>query len=1015
MITRIPCLMALMALTAAALAAQPAVTSLTPARHDLDAALNTDLTAGFSTAMAAPGANTFKVRSNLRGWLSGSLSGGGSNSLTFNPASDLLPGEEIEVVLTSGLQSSSGTPLAAGHAWRFRAQTSQGPTAFTSAQHATGCSAGWDLKFGDLDNDGDVDAVAIDNGQSYLLFNDGSGAFSATALSATNYGSYRCALADLDSDGDLDIIVVSSPMATTSGQWSGQNVIYRNDGSGNFVSTVNFGTGSDYSIDVDTGDLDNDGDVDFVVTNGGVSDIPNDIYINDGSGNFTRKGFLYIASSTAEIADNSWAVRLADIDNDGDLDVFTGNFGFGPVQSWYYLNDGNANFYYTSRVDLGAAAIAVSMAAADFNGDGHVDIAIGHLGQPSASPPTYNRVSLYLNNGSGAFGSPYVMSTPDIPYGLGAADIEGDGDLDLAVGFEGTNGYILLNPGNGQFSSSVSLGTPAHSIAFADLDGDGDLDVGTPDKICMNGSNAPVLTVSAGGSNIPNGGTINVNYNDTLASLNLQIGVDDANQDYVSLSAQITNIPTQGIQTSEFSHGAALVAYSVTPTSGVFNQGSATHHVTLTASDGGEVTQFSFEIVVGAAPNSPPGLVITSNGNPVNNGGMLNANFGTSLAGLNLAIQVNDPEADDVNINGSVSNSAGTGILDSEFSSAAQTAGYTLTPSSGVFNVGGVTHTITLAAGDGNGGNAAFSFSIQVGAAPAPSMQVYENAQGGAPISNGAAASGGRDFGYQLVAAGPTAALTVVISNSGNANLDVTGVSLSGGDASHFVLGTGAMAGTVAPSGYTQFTVAFDPAGAGSKTATVEITHNDASTSTPWTFEVTGVGTTPAPAPLLVVREGGVVVANGANAAGNRNFGSLLEGSPSAPLTIMIENAGNADLQLGTPAVSGAGAAQFSLDSSGMLGTVPAGQSTSFTITFLAGMEGSYAATVSFSHNDASTTTPFSFNVAGTATTVTGSGSGGGSGGGGGCAAGSSSSLVGLLFLFLLGVAAVTRRRNARA
>ncbi len=81
----------------------------------------------------------------------------------------------------------------------------------------------------------------------------------------------------------------------------------------------------------------------------------------------------------------------------------------------------------------------------------------------------------------------------------------------------------------------------------------------------------------------------------------------------------------------------------------------------------------------------------------------------------------------------------------------------------------------------------------------------------------------------------------------------------------------------------------------------------------------------------------------------------------------------------------------------------------------LAGMEGSYAATVSFSHNDASTTTPFSFNVAGTATTVTGSGSGDGSGGGGGCAAGSSSSLVGLLFLFLLGVAAVTRRRNARA
>ncbi|MCG3182215.1 MAG: hypothetical protein ICCCNLDF_00276 [Planctomycetes bacterium] len=1014
MITRIPCLMALLALTAAALAAQPAVTSLTPARHDLDAALSTDLTAGFSTAMAAPGANTFKVRSNLRGWLSGSLSGGGTSSLSFNPASDLLPGEEIEVVLTSGLQSSSGTPLAAGHNWRFRAQTGQGPSAFTSAQHTTGCSSGWDLEFGDLDNDGDLDAVAIDNGQSYILENDGAGTFSGTALSATNYGSYHCALADLDNDGDLDVIVVSSPMATSSGQWSGQNVIYLNDGSGNFANTVNFGTGNDYSIDVDTGDLDNDGDVDFVVTNGGVSDLPNDIYINDGSGNFTRKGFLWVPSSTSEITDNSWAVRMADVDNDGDLDVFIGNFGFGPVQSYYYLNDGAANFYYTSRVDLGATAIATSLATGDFNGDGHVDIAVGHLGQPYVSPYTYDRVTLYLNNGSGAFGSPFVLSTSETPYGLEAGDIDGDGDLDLAVGLENANSYILSNPGNGQFSGSVSLSTWAHSIAFADVDGDGDLDAGTPDKICINGSNAPIISVKSNGSNVGDGGTLNVAYNDTLASLNLEIHIDDANQDVVSLAAQITNIPTQGIQPAEFTHAAAAVSYAVYPTSGVFNQASVNHQVTLSAYDGTESTVFTFNILVGVAPNNPPGIVVTSIGTPVYNGGNLSVSFGTSLASLSLLIQLNDPDTDDVSVTGSVSNSSGTGILDSEFSSVAQPAGYWLAPSSGVFNVGGVTHTITLAAGDGNGGNAAFSFSIQVGAAPAPSMQVYENAQGGAPISNGAAASGSRDFGSQLVAAGPTAALTVVISNSGNADLDITGVSLSGGDAAHFVLGTGAMAGTVAPSGYTQFTVAFDPASAGSKTATVEITHNDASTSTPWTFEVTGVGTTPAPAPLLVVREGGVVVANGANAAGNRNFGSLLEGSPSAPLTITVENAGNADLQLGTPAVSGPGAAQFSLDSSGMLGTVPAGQSTSFTITFLAGMEGSYAATVSFSHNDASTTTPFSFNVTGSATTVTGSG-GGDSGGGGGCAAGTSSSLVSLLFLFLLGAAALTRRRDARA
>jgi hypothetical protein len=887
--------MALLALTAAALTAQPVVTSLTPARHDLDAALNTDLTAGFSAAMDAPASGTFRVRSNLRGWLGGSFSGGGTNSLTFDPASDLLPGEEIEVMLTTGLQSTGGASPAAGHNWRFRAKTSQGPSVFTNAQHATGTFMGWDLEFGDLDNDGDLDAVVINNGQSYLLFNDGSGAFSATILGANNLGSYHCALADVESDGDLDVIVVGSPIVAQSGNLSGQNLIYLNDGNGNFANTVNFGSGSDYSNDVEVGDLDGDGDLYFVVAYGAVSDEPNDIYINDGSGNFTRRGFLYIASSTAEIADTSWVVRFADVDNDGDLDVFIGNFGFGPVQSYYYLNDGAANFYYTGRIDLGAAAIATSLAMGDFNGDGHVDVAVGHLGQPYSSPSTYDRVSLYLNNGSGAFGTPLVLSAPETPYGLEAGDIDGDGDLDLAVGFGGANSYVMLNQGNGQFAGTVSLGTAAHSIAFADLDGDGDLDAGTPDKICINGSNAPVLTLSAGGSNIPNGGTLNVNYNDTLASLNLQIGVDDANQDYVSLSASISNIPTQGIQVSEFSHATALVAYGVYPTSGVFNQGGVTHQVMLTASDGSEATQFSFSIVVGAAP--------------------------------------------------------------------------------------------------------------------APSMQVCESAQGGASIGNGANASGGRDFGSQLVTAGPTAALTVVISNSGNADLDVTGVSLSGSDAAHFVLNTGGMAGAVAPSGFTQFTVAFDPATAGSKTATIEIAHNDASTSTPYTFQVTGVGTTPAPVALIVVREGGVVVANG---AGSRNFGSLIVGSPSAPFTITVENAGNADLVLGTPGLSGAGAGQFSIDHTGMLASVPAGQSTSFTLTFLAGAEGTFGASVSFSHNDSSTTTPFSFNVTGTATTATGSGGGSG-GSGGGCAAGSGSSLLGLLFLLGLGAIAVTRRRGNRA
>ena len=1011
--SRIHCLIALIALTGATLAAQPTVTSVNPARNANSAASTTNITAGFSSAMAAPGSSDFRVRSNLRGWLGGNLSGGGTSNLAFNPTSDLLPGEEIEISLTTGLQASAGGALSDGNVWRFRAEASQGPTMFTHTVQNTSVFAGWDCEFGDLDNDGDLDMVVIDNGQSFILTNDGAGVFSAAALSSTMYGSYHCALADIESDGDVDIIMVCSPMSTSSGAWSGQNLIYINDGSAGFGTTVNFGSGNEYSIDVDAGDLDGDGDIDFVVANGAVSDIANDIYLNDGSGNFTRRGFLYVSGSTTEVADNSWAVRLADVDNDGDLDVFTGNFGFGPVQSYFYLNDGDANFYYTSRVNLGAAAIAVSMATGDFDGNGYVDVVVGHLGQPSGSPSTYNRVSVYFNNGSGSYGSPYVFAVSDVPYGLETADVDGDGDLDLAIGFESGTSYIRTNPGNGQFTGAINLVGTAHSFAFADVDGDGDLDVGMPDRICINGSNAPTISVSVSSGSVANGGTVNVSYGDTLASLSMQITVDDPNNDNVSMSASITNNATQGMQATQFSSGSAAPSYTLYPTAGVFNQGGTTHVFTLDATDGVENTVFTFSIAVGSAPNNAPGIAVSTISGSVTSGASINVAWNTALSSLGLNISVTDPENDNVSLAGAVTNTSGTGILASEFSSSAQATGYNLYPTTGVFNAANTTHVVTLSADDGNGGTANFTFNVSVGPAPTPTIELYETTAGGTAIGNGANASGGRDFGSQLVSAGATGSLTVVIHNSGSANLAVSSVSLSGSDATHFVLNASSTSSSVAPGASSQFTLAFDPTSAGSKTATVEISHNDTSIATPYTFEITGVGTTPAPVALIVVKEGGVTVANGAGASGNRNFGSLLIGSPSAPLTITIENAGNANLTLGTPGLSGSGALEYSVDTTGMLATVPAGQSTTFTVTFLAATQGTFNATVSFTHNDVSTTTPFSFDVTGSAAqpVVTQPSSGGSGDSGGGCVAQGGSSMIALALLLLLGGLAVARRR----
>ncbi|MCB9935969.1 MAG: VCBS repeat-containing protein [Planctomycetes bacterium] len=876
----------------AVLGAQPTVSSLSPARHDLDAAPNADISAGFSAAMAAPSAGSFRVRSNLRGWLTGAFSGGGTATLTFDPAVDLLPGEEIEVSLTSGLTDTGATPLAVPHVWRYRAQAGSGPKRLDAVVKSFASGSAWDCAFGDVDNDGDIDmAGAHFVAQNVVWINDGTGNFSARPFGPSNSPTYAVAMADMDNDGDLDIVTGEWGYNAASAGYNGQNQVWFNDGSGFFTTSTGFGAADGSCMSIALGDLDGDGDVDIVEGNGGVKDEANGIYLNDGSGNLTRKGFpYYSAYPSYEVVDNTWEIRLGDADNDGDLDVFAANFGLGTaVQSYVWLNDSAANFEVASRVNIGGLSSTLTMCVADFDGDADLDVALG----ANTGFSSY----IYWNNNTTFTTSSLIDTGGTALWAIAAGDIDGDGDLDLGLGYEAMPSKVMLNDGAGNFTYNYYLGGSGavYAMEFADADGDGDLDVGTPTRLCINGSNRPQISVTSGGAPVVNGGTLNANYNTALAYLNLQIQVTDQDGDYAKLEAQVSNLNTQGITLSEFSKSVSATPYSLAPVSGVFNQGGITHTVTLTATDIGESSVFSFDIVV-----APP---------------------------------------------------------------------------------------------------------------PAPLVEMYEISLGGSPIGNGAAPGGQRDFGNQDPGAGPTTALNVVIYNGGTANLNLGGVSISGANATDFVLDANSMANVLTPGNSTSFNVQFDPNSTGAKTATIEVIHNDTSTATPFTFGIAGMGALPA-VPLIVVKEGAALIGNGSGAGGSRNFGSLTVGNASAPVTITVENAGTADLTLGAPALSGPGASQFSLDATGMLATVPAGQSTSFTVIYTAAAEGTFGAIVSFSHNDASTGTPFSFGVVGSATAASnGNSAGGGSGGGGGCAAGEGAQLWTLLLLVIAGIALCRKRR----
>ena len=162
------------------------------------------------------------------------------------------------------------------------------------------------------------------------------------------------------------------------------------------------------------------------------------------------------------------SIAAADVDGDGDLDVLFGNY---KSPSLVLLNAGDGTFATSIELPGGNTSTS-SIAAADVDGDGDLDVLLGNQGSPSR---------VLLNAGDGTF--PTSIELPGGSAGthsIAAADMDGDGDLDVLLGNEGSPSRVLLNAGDGTFPTSIELpggSAGTTSIAAADVDGDGDLDV----------------------------------------------------------------------------------------------------------------------------------------------------------------------------------------------------------------------------------------------------------------------------------------------------------------------------------------------------------------------------------------------------------------------------------------------------------------------------------------------------------------------------------------------------------
>lgn len=304
----------------------------------------------------------------------------------------------------------------------------------------------------------------------------------------TNYGR----IVDVNGDDKLDLVFPNST-GFFSAPGAEPLVIYLNDGAANFTdaSSMLIGGFQGRIRQVAFADIDGDGDIDmFAPDADGQAD---KLFVNQNNTSFVDEA----AARLGGLQSTAGATRFADVDNDGDMDLVVAN-GYvvaKPDTLNLYLNDGTGNF--TEKAGAfpaftGTGANPDDIDFADFDGDFDLDLLVNpHNGTGTQQNPLPGNPFILFNDGAGNFGNAVILPDPGngttFHYNPGVADLDGDGDRDIVIDNLGPSRreVLLLNAGDGTFedrSMQITPNTTAddNGAAFIDYDGDGDFDLVVP-------------------------------------------------------------------------------------------------------------------------------------------------------------------------------------------------------------------------------------------------------------------------------------------------------------------------------------------------------------------------------------------------------------------------------------------------------------------------------------------------------------------------------------------------------
>jgi hypothetical protein len=298
------------------------------------------------------------------------------------------------------------------------------------------------IAVGDFNSDGKQDLVVTSGFDNtvVVLIGDGSGGFSQFGSPITTGFAEAVKIGDFNNDGILDLAVANGQ--DIYGDLPGYVTILLGNGDGTFTPTAaNIATGM-FPFFLTVADFNRDGNADLAVVNGRDNTIS--ILEGDGTGGFTAAPTLFIPDPTGP---GICPIVAADFNGDGYVDLAVAEFNNPGNVIFIFKGNGDGTFSGPSA-PIPVGVNPFSMTALDFNGDGITDLAVGNFAYDPAGPGT---VSLLIGNGDGTFSQPAfspitVGAAGTFPNDVVTADFNGDGKPDLAIPlFGSTTTAILVN------------------------------------------------------------------------------------------------------------------------------------------------------------------------------------------------------------------------------------------------------------------------------------------------------------------------------------------------------------------------------------------------------------------------------------------------------------------------------------------------------------------------------------------------------------------------------------------